>query len=164
MREKAKDLLGDFQAVVGGWPTSLSWEPASTRTFGHYRCILRRKSEAGGRPLPRSSPPAPMPDNWTRIAVGTAGVRHMELGIYPPPLVPLGSPVFPPRHPSLGPRIRSAGPLPGVFPLSLGPWSPGRLSLRRGQVWRNVRFGWGLGRRCWDHTDLLHDLTEKLRR
>jgi hypothetical protein len=46
MRKKAHHLLGDFQAVVGSWPSSLSWEPVSTRTFGHYRCIGCTNSQA----------------------------------------------------------------------------------------------------------------------
>ena len=40
MREKAEDLLGDFQAVVGGWPSSLSWEPVPNWPFGLSKCIL----------------------------------------------------------------------------------------------------------------------------
>ena len=53
MREKAEDLLGDFQAVVGGWPSALSWEPTSPPDFRTFSMYPLKKSEAGDRPLPR---------------------------------------------------------------------------------------------------------------
>lgn len=87
MREKAKDLLGDFQAVVGGWPSSLSWGPAPTRAFGLSKCILRKKLKQVIDPGPGFSSSAPKANPCTRNASETAGVSTTALGITPAPLV-----------------------------------------------------------------------------
>ena len=52
MREKAKDLLGDFQEVVGGWPSS---SPGNLSLLGplDFPSASLKKSGASDRPLPR---------------------------------------------------------------------------------------------------------------
>jgi len=116
MREKAEDLLGDFQAVVGGWPSSLSWESASTPDFRTFPMHPLKKSEAGEEHCPDFSLLAPKPDPCTRIAAVTDQVNTMGVEIYPTQLVFWGScSLAPGRRP--GHPLDSLGrALPWDFP------------------------------------------------
>ena len=112
--------MGDFQAVVGDWPSSLSWEPAPTWAFGLSKCILRKNRRQVLDHCPGFSSSATKPDPCTGNAAGTGRVRHTGLGStrshrffgVPVPLPLAAGPDTP--------WIRAVGPLPGAFPFALG--------------------------------------------
>jgi len=124
MRKKAEDLLGDFQAVVGGWPSSLSWEPVPTPDFRTFPMHPPKNRQQVIDRCPGFSSSASKPDPCTRKAAETGRVRHMGVGIYPAPLVFWGSrPAAPGRRP--GHPLDSLGRPPSwgfpACPFGIGP-------------------------------------------
>lgn len=87
MREKAKNLLGDFQEVVDGWSSSFSWEPASTPDLWTFQVHPLKNLKRVIDHFPGFSSSATKTGPCTRIASETGRVRHVGLGIYPAPVV-----------------------------------------------------------------------------